>query len=208
MAARAGTTAIEIKCPDLRTIAVRVVGTAPYVQNKFSAKAKAAMIATQEAGSTSKTRKLREAKDFDDCYESATHYAANGRCGIPAPAFRAAMIDACRLCGLVMTRAKLAIFVLADDVDVDDGTPLVYIDGDRERTDLAVRLETGVCDIRTRPMWTAWTATLRIRYDADMLTAEDLGNLLQRAGMQVGIGEGRPNSKSGFGCGWGTFSLA
>jgi hypothetical protein len=45
-------------------------------------------------------------------------------------------------------------------------------------------------------------------YDADQFTLEDVSNLLARAGMQVGIGEGRPDSKMSAGMGWGTFRIA
>jgi hypothetical protein len=32
-------------------------------------------------------------------------------------------------------------------------------------------------------------------------------NLFLRAGLQVGIGEGRPNSPNSFGLGWGRFEV-
>jgi len=57
-------------------------------------------------------------------------------------------------------------------------------------------------------MWReGWEAVVHITFDADMLTATDVANLLSRAGMQVGIGEGRPDSKSSCGMGWGTFAV-
>jgi len=34
-----------------------------------------------------------------------------------------------------------------------------------------------------------------------------LTNLLARAGLQVGIGEGRPDSKNSAGMGWGLFQI-
>ena len=72
----------------------------------------------------------------------------------------------------------------------------------------AVRLESGVMDIRARPMWNpGWTATVRIRFDADILSLKDVYNLLYRAGLQVGILEGRPDSSKSVGQGWGTFDL-
>jgi hypothetical protein len=52
-----------------------------------------------------------------------------------------------------------------------------------------------------------WTTTLRVTFDADLFTLTDITNLLMRAGMQVGVGEGRPSSKNGIGMGWGTFSI-
>jgi len=35
----------------------------------------------------------------------------------------------------------------------------------------------------------------------------DIANLVLRAGIQVGIGEGRPFSKNSCGMGWGTFEI-
>lgn len=197
---------VTIKAPNFDTIELLIRGTAPYVQNKFSAKARATMMATQEAGSTAKSKKVREPKDFDKLYRDAIHVSEDGWCGIPAPAFRNAMIDACRTVGYKMTHAKLAAFVLADGVDADDGTPLVRIMGEHERHDMYTRLP-GTVDIRPRPMWKEWEATVRIRFDADMFKREDVVNLMMRVGMQVGIGEGRPNSKNSAGLGWGTFEL-
>ena len=39
------------------------------------------------------------------------------------------------------------------------------------------------------------------------LARTDVTNLMQRVGMQVGIGEGRPDSRDSAGLGWGTFRL-
>jgi hypothetical protein len=56
-------------------------------------------------------------------------------------------------------------------------------------------------------LYREWSATLRIRYDAGMLTDSDVVNLLARVGLQVGIGEGRPDSKQSAGLGFGLFEL-
>jgi hypothetical protein len=72
---------------------------------------------------------------------------------------------------------------------------------------MAVRNETGVVDLRVRPMWREWEAVVRINFDADQFTLTDITNLLQRVGMQVGLGEGRPDSRKSAGLGWGTFQL-
>ena len=73
---------------------------------------------------------------------------------------------------------------------------------------MAVRNATGVADIRVRPMWREWAADVKVSYDADQFTLQDVTNLMQRVGMQVGIGEGRPDSRDSAGLGWGTFVLA
>lgn len=207
--AAAATSVLEVTAPNFQWIEFTIVGAAPYCQNKFSEKGRQQMIATQESGSTGKSRKKRDAKDFDACYEQAKHVSTDGWCGIPASAFRNGMISACRAAGVVMTRAKLAVFVEPDGFDRDSDDPLVKITkGEPKRKDSAVRNSSGVVDIRPRPVWApGWEAVIRVRYDADMLGASDVGNLLARVGMQVGIGEGRPDSKQSCGLGWGLFNI-
>jgi hypothetical protein len=196
-----------ISPPNIVEAEFRIVGTAPYVQNKFSAKARMQIHATQEAGTQSKSKRVREPKDFKANCEAATHRdLREGWCGIPAPAFRNALISACRLVGFKMTHAKLSVFVLADGLD-EDGTPLVKIEGESEYSEMAVRNDSGVVDIRARPMWRQWSASVRVRFDGDQFSLIDVANLLNRAGMQVGIGEGRPDSKDSNGVGWGTFEV-
>jgi hypothetical protein len=180
------------------------------VQNKFSAKAREQMKAKQEAGSVAKKGAKRDPKDFVACYEGAMHRSREGWHGIPAGSFRNAMISACRMVGFKMTHAKLSVFVEADGFDADDGSPLVKITrGKPEYHEMPVRNESGVVDIRARPMWReGWQARVRVKFDADQFALADVANLLMRAGAQVGIGEGRPDSKSSAGMGWGTFSIA
>lgn len=200
---------LTVPAPNFQVASFTIVGTAPLVGNKFSAKARAEMRAAMEAGSTAKKGKKREPKDFDAAYEQATHRDKNGWAGIPAPAFRNAMISACRTVGFHMTRAKLALFIVADGVDKDDGTPLVRITkGEPHYAEHFVTNKTGVCDLRPRPMWDeGWEAVVRVRFDADQFTITDVANLLARAGIQVGIGAGRPDSKDSNGMGWGLFTI-
>lgn len=200
---------ITIPAPDLRTLEVDITGTAPLLIAKFSAKAKLAIRGKQEAGGRSRKGQAKDARNFQADFEGARHLSAEGWDGIAAPAFRAAMISACRLVGFKMTIAKLSVFVLADGLDVEDGTPLVrIIGGAPEMSEMMVRNATGVVDIRVRPMWREWGARLRLRYDAAQFSSADVVNLLHRAGAQVGVGEGRPDSKSSAGMGYGTFRVS
>jgi len=200
-------TEITIKAPNLQTVLFSVVGKAPYMQHRFYKKAE--MMAKHEAGSTARGKKQREARQFEEEYQEAMHISADGWHGIPAPAFRAALISACRLVGFQMTKAKLSVFVEADGFCAKDGTPLVRITkGEPEMTVMHTRNETGVVDLRARPMWQQWGADVRLTFDADQFTETDVANLLMRAGMQVGIGEGRPDSKKSAGLGYGLFTLS
>lgn len=199
---------ITITPPNFGTAELTIVGTAPYVQARFSAKAMQAMRAKQQAGSTARKGTKREARDFDADFREAQHFSTQGWVGIPAAALRNACIDVCRMVGYKMTLAKMSIFIEADGHDQVDGAPLVKLDAaPPERTDMAVRNATGVADIRVRPMWREWSAKVRVRFDADQFTLSDVVNLIARAGMQVGIGEGRPFSKDSNGLGYGLFRI-
>lgn len=205
---RTTATTLTIKPPNFQTAVFRIVGTAPYVQNKFSQKAQQEMEDVQKQGSTAKKGAAKKPKDFDAMYEGAKHIAIEGWVGMPASGFRNAMISACKIVGFHMTKAKLCIKVEADGYG-SDGTPLVkIIKGDPWHHRAHVRLKDGSIDIHSRPMWDPnWEVDIRVRFDADMFTLSDVSNLLMRVGMQVGIGEGRNDSKNSSGMGWGEFII-
>lgn len=201
------TSVVVIEPPKFQRASIGIIGTAPYVQHKFSQKAREQMKAKQRLGSQANKNRKRDARDFDADYKAAMYVSKDGWLGIPAPAFRNAMISACRIVGFKMTLAKLSLFVEADGIDADDGTPLVKIQGDPRPHEMVGRMETGVANIVIRPMWEQWGADVRIRWDAAQFSAQDVINLMSRVGGQVGIGEGRPDSKNSAGLGWGTFEV-
>lgn len=199
---------VVITAPNFQTAEFLIEGTAPYVQSKFSEKALAIMRRTQELGSVAKKGSKKAPKDFDALYKGAIHRSEEGWAGIPAGGIRAAMISASKICGFAMTRAKLTVFVEADGYDVTDGTPLVKITkGEPGPCEHAVRIQ-QTTDIRVRALWpVGWQASVRVRFDADQFNLSDVTNLLMRVGLQVGLGEGRPDSRSSAGMGWGLFAL-
>ena len=189
------------------TVPLKNAPGSPLVIHAFSAKARATMREAQELGSIGKKRKPKDPKDFEAAYQGARHISRDGWDGAACATFRNAMISACRLVGFKMTVGKLSVFVEADGNSAADGTPLVRIHGEPVPFEAVVRNQTGVADIRVRPRWDEWTANLRIRYDREQMSDEDIVNLLVRAGAQCGIGEGRPDSSNSFGQGWGLFEI-
>lgn len=198
---------LSISAPKFAVMEVTLVGTSPLVQARFPEKARQQMAIKMEAGSTGNKGKKRDARNFEDDYKQSMYLGPNGEHGINASAFRAAAISACRIVGFKMTLAKLGLFIQADFVDPRDGTPLVKVDGEPEMHVGPVRNANGAADLRARAMWKSWSVRLRVRFDAEMFKAEDVLNLLARIGGQVGIGEGRADSKKSAGCGWGFFEL-
>lgn len=200
---------IQITAPNIKTISVLLVGTSPLVVNRFGSKARQIMQDTQEAGSVAKKGRKRDPKDFDACYKDAMHKASEGWHGIHAGGFRKGMIDAGgRLAGFHMTKLKVALFVKPDGYS-PEGEPLVKITKGEPHMHIGpVRNASGVADLRARPMWApGWESILTIDFDADILSATDVVNLISRVGRQCGVCEGRPNSKESAGCGWGLFDV-
>jgi hypothetical protein len=200
---------IVIKAPNFEVVELGIRGDAQLVSNNFSQEAIDQMKVEQEKGSQAKGKKSRERKDFEAGYQGSMHISEEGWAGIPATAFRAAMIRACSTCGIEMTKAKMCFFILADGYERLRGTPLVKIlQREPERFDAYVRNSNGSADIRARARWTrGWECVLRVRFDKDLFSAETVANLVERAGISVGVGAGRPFSTMSAGQGWGTFNV-
>lgn len=196
---------VQITAPNFRVAEFKIKGTTPYVQLRFFKKGEIQI--AHEQGGVSKSKKKREARDFKNEYEQAKHVSEEGWVGIPAASFRNAMISACRIVSFKMTLAKLSVFADADGLDREEGTPLIKIKGTPEMVIHHVRNQTGVVDLRSRAMWREWSATVRIKFDADLFSLQDVTNLMCRVGQQVGIGEGRPDGKTSAGMGWGLFEV-
>lgn len=202
---------VVIKAPNMATAEFRIEGTAPLVVHRIDQKVADGFKSKIEQGTQPTGKKRHEARDLDDICEAAKYIGeTDGKRweGFNASAIRCAMISACRLCNFKMTLAKLSVFVIEDGRDVLNPLyPLVRIKGKSERTELIGRTETGVAMLTVRPMYYPWSATLNIRFDADQFKVQDITNLLSRVGEQVGICEGRPDSKNSAGMGWGTFRV-
>lgn len=201
--------AVVISRPNIRRVVINITGTAPYLQCAFPLKAKNAIMTKQQAGDVGNTAKKtkRAARDYDEDFKGSLHVGTKGGYGIPASAFRAAAISACRVANFKMTVAKLSIFVKADDYDAGEGTPLVNIVGKPEKHIMMGRNANGSCDVRVRGIFKEWKAAIQVEFDADQFSLEAVFNLFARMGWQVGIGEGRPDSRNSAGMGLGTFSV-
>lgn len=200
---------VSITPPNIQTAVFEIYGTAPLVVHRFSAKAKNMMMDTMKAGSAAKKGKKREPLDVDATFNASRYISKEGWDGFNVAGVRCALISACRLVGFKMTLAKLSVFVEADGRDKDEpqfGLIRILNAKPVMQQDVA-RVETGQAYVTIRACYLDWSAKIRIRFDADQFSVGDVSNLLARAGEQVGICEGRPDSKNSAGMGWGTFRI-
>lgn len=216
-----GKTQIQIPAPNIQTLAVTIVGTAPLIQHRWSEKA-IRMILDKQLKKAEATK--REVRNPEQDYRDSFYYDSDGYIAFPALSVKQALIDSARnLENVTMSLLRGAVFVKGDGqgmlqvlvnkkpvklskmipeenasiVGRDSKTPEVEM-----RRDL-VRVGMGSADLRFRGQITAWTMDLVISFNADLLSKEQVLNLLQIAGFSSGLGEWRP-SKSGD---YGTFSI-
>lgn len=202
---------VQISAPNIQTACFTIEGTSPLVIHRIDKKVEEEFHNKIVTGTTPKGKKKFEPRDPDEICQAAKYIGeTNGERweGFNASGIRCALISACRLVNFKMTLAKLSLFVLEDGRDVFcPAYPLVRIIGESVKNEMIGRTETGVAMLIIRPMYFPWSAKLRIRFDAGQFSLTDVSNLLCRAGLQVGICEGRNDSKNSNGMGWGAFQI-
>lgn len=206
---RAESKTVTIKAPNFQVAEFEIKGIAPLVIHRFSAKTKNEMKQKMESGKAASSKKNRDPKLTDESYDEARYISSDGWDGFHAGAIRSAMISACRLVNFKMTLAKLSVFIIQDGWDhKEPQIPLVRIYGEPQKQEDIARVETGQPYVTVRAAYHNWSSKVRIRWDADQFTIDDVFNLLTRVGLQVGICEGRPDSKKSAGMGWGLFEVS
>ena len=207
MSAEKKTASVSLTAPNLKTVRFEIVGTAPLVIHRFSAKVKKEMEGKIVEGSTNKKTK-HAPRSIEDICDEARYVSPEGWDGFNAASIRCAMISACRLVNFKMTMAKMSIFCIADGRDaMEPEYALVRIHGKHRVLSMPAVVANGNKYVTIRPIYDTWKADVTIRYDADQFKLDDVANLLSRAGAQVGIGEGRNSSPDSAGMGWGSFKI-
>jgi hypothetical protein len=191
--------AVVLKRLERVTVDVPIEGTSELITHRWSEKAKRMML---EAQMNRGTRAKKEPKNPEADYESSIYRLADGRCAIPATAFKAALVGAVRhFDGLTMVQAKAALFV-----SPEEGTDLVPIVGTPHMREDMVRLESGVADIRYRAGFWPWSATLKVTFLPHMLDVSSVFALVDAAGLG-GVGEWRPSAPKSASGSYGMFRV-
>lgn len=167
---------------------IAIVGQAPVIPHRWSEKSLRLMRdkQTSEAGSL---RSKREAKNPEEEAQQSCYWLPDGRPGIPATAFKAAIADASRHYeGVTKVQLKQLIYVVGEGPDV-----LVPIDGKQEFREDTPRNSGGTPDLRYRFQFSDWRATLRVRFVPNLLPLQSVIALVDAAG-RGGVGDWRPSS--------------
>ena len=209
MAAATQNVAIELPKLNIEVMDIILVGDTPLIVHAWSKKAKTEMLNKQMGVPSPKKAKKDPEKDFieslypmDEAGDGNFHVNGDrltgGRWGFPVIAFKAAAVTACTsIANITKVQARQAFHVVGDVRTGYEGlTPysgeLVEIRGadPRKREDM-VRVGMGTADIRYRGEFWPWHVKLRVRFNANVLSAAEIANMLNTAGFGVGVGEWR-----------------
>lgn len=172
---------------NIQTLKFRLIGDSPLICHAWAEKAKKQMLDKQ----MKVAKQGREAKDPEADFEASLYPHPDGGFGFPAVAFKSAAVDACsHIEGVTKVEARGAFHINGDRVKVS-GVPT-------PREDM-VRVGMGSADIRYRGEFREWSVELAVRYNANVLSAEQIINLFNTAGFAIGVGEWRPEKNGSFG---------
>lgn len=189
---------ISIPEPTIGRVKVTLVGTSPLIMHEWSNKAKQQIREKQQKKAMAK----REARKPEVEYESAKIKNSKGELAIKAITVKKAIIGAARLVeGLNMTVLRVVVFVRSDDQETQT-IKLRY--RKEEMIEDVVRIDGGrTSDLRYRPYVYDWECDVTVDYNADVLSADQVLNLLKLAGFG-GLCENRPSKSGGDN---GTFKI-
>lgn len=176
------------------TLITTIVGDTPLIVHAWSEKAIRMMRLTQGIDDKPRTR-TKEPKVPEEEYEASKYRLEDGTDGFPAAAFKAAAVRAGKMLGLKMTDVRQMFRVVGQRGRPGrygspmDLVPLTFQEV-HMREDL-VRLNGKTADLRYRAEYIGWRAELEITYVRTTITPAEIINLLNHAGMTVGVGEWR-----------------
>ncbi len=178
--------AVNLRRLESVELKVDIIGTTPLIPHRWSEKAINMMAVKQ---SQPGVRAKREAKNPEQEAHDSCYWLAPNVPGMPATAFKAAMVGAVRFFdGLTMAAAKQLFYVVGEGPD-----QLVRIDGDATMRIDTPRNANGVADLRYRLAFFPWSAQLLVRFIPQVLTPESVIALLDAAG-RGGVGDWRPSA--------------
>ncbi len=185
--------ALKVQPISTKTFEFHIRGTSPLIQHAWSEKGLTMLRMT--AAERRKQPKVK--RDPESEAMSAMYITDDGEPGIPILAFKASLIGAAHKdLGIEKTVVRKSLFVPCRDANkvvafTSASDPAV-------REDI-VRIGANQTDLRYRPEFNEWSATIRVQLDTSALTEQDVINLINRAGFGVGLCEWRPEKGGEFG---------
>ena len=185
--------AIEIPPIRMATVLLEIEGISPLIINALSHGVAEAL----EEGQFGKAKGPKEKRDRQREFNEARYLDEDGKDCIRGDSLKHALAGAALLVdGVTRTLAEKIVYVQEDMIPIKFKGKLPKMRRDFVRVGGKAGRGSGTLMTRYRPQYHPWSCTFHVDYDMDLLSAEQIINLANRAGYQGGLGEMRP-SKSG-----------
>jgi len=189
---------IVLPALNIKTVSITLIGDSPLIVNAWSPKAREMMKAKQgHEALPAKGPKIPFQDFLGSMYwlterpaDATLEDVAKAKFGFPAIGFKGSAINACSFIeGVTKVAARGVFHINGTFVTIDSDVPIMRED--------FVRIGMGTADLRYRGEFDNWRVTFNLRYNATFASVEQIFNLYNHAGFHVGVGERRPQCKSG-----------
>ena len=206
MASKVEKTEVVIPAIDIRLATIKIVGDSPLIMHAWSDKAKQMILDKQMKKAKSKGHDAKNpVEDFiNSMYwmsgkpaayteEAFAEAIENGaKFCFPTTAFKASAVSAAYRAGVTKNMVTMnGAFHIDGEFTEIHGIPHI-------REDM-VRIAMGGTDIRFRSQFDQWSAIFTAKYNAAVLSLEQLINMFNLGGFACGLGEWRPEKGGTFG---------
>ena len=165
-----------------------LVSDSPLISHRWSEKSKKEIRDKQQK----KAKTARDIRDPNAEFEDSLYHIEGGGYGFPAVAFKAAAVNACsHVDGITKVHARGAFHIMCELVTIEGDKPI-------QREDM-VRVGMGVADLRYRGEFKKWHCKIPVRFNANVLSLEQITNIFDTAGFSTGVGEWRPQKNGDYG---------
>lgn len=182
-------TVIRIPAANIQVINLTLVGVGEgLLVHRFGESAMREM----EAKTLGEAQAVKPPRNYEQEFEEA-RYIHDGKDVYPTAGIKKTMVEACGFVdGVFKTTARGAFFILGEWSEIKSDPPelhkvIAWINGGR------------IPVVRIRPLYRNWTIDVSVRYDANIISAEQLVYLFVKGGFSVGLGDWRPQCSGSFG---------
>ena len=179
---------IELPAMNIKRAEIFLISDSSLISHKWSEKSKKEIRDKQQ-------KKAKTAKDIRDPnaeFEDSLYHFEGGGYGFPAVAFKAAAVNACsHVDGITKVHARGAFHIMCELVTIEGDNPI-------QREDM-VRVGMGGAALRYRGEFKKWHCKIPVRYNANVLSLEQITNIFDTAGFSTGVGEWRPQKNGDYG---------
>ena len=181
-------TPIVIPGMSIKHSEIFLISDSPLISHRWSEKSKKEIRDKQQK----KAKKARDVRDPEAEFNDSLYHFEGGGYGFPAVAFKAAAVNACsHVDGITKVHARGAFHIMCELIKIEGDEPI-------QREDM-VRVGMGVADLRYRGEFKKWHCKVPIRYNANVLSLEQITNIFDTAGFSTGVGEWRPQKNGDYG---------